>query len=1524
MSRSKFSTVKARKGSMPMGSFIFGNAPKFGSKRRDADEAEEYLCWMEEKDDLHQLTAYVPAAALPSLLKDSHIFRANALPLESFDLDTAMDVDKRTDARPLESFDLDTVMDVDKRTDARPLESFDLDTVMDVDKVTKYSHVKDLEGGIGGLVKAPTMQSHASVLLEPADLQQLESIVERLGTTARGQLLQRVLETNNIDILAFVMKMRERLQAVGMEGPKAEDWRVGMEDPKVEVRFDDLQASAQVFTGSRSIPTVTNAAISLASCFVQPLMKLLRAERTEKKTLVLLENVSGVLKPGRLTLLLGPPGCGKSTLLRALAGQMKDETVQGSVLHNGEPIHNFVVERTAAYINQVDDHIGEMTVRETLAFSARCMGVGHKMNEFMTTMREIEKKEGIKPDADLAEFTKQIMSNKNNNLMVDLVAQLLGLDVCLDTFIGNAMAKGISGGQKKRVTTGEMTVGSLPVLMMDEISTGLDSSSTFLIVQSLKNTAHFRNTTIMIALLQPAPETYDLFDDIMLMGEGKILFHGPKEAVIPFTESQGLVCPPRKAVADFLQEITSKSDQKLYRVDQSKDAPFITCNDIVDAFAVSPEGMARKAEFNAKPEPTDMDKSYALPTWHMMTALLKREALLTNRNMAFVIIRALNIILVGTLNGTLYLNTPKTSILDANLYISVVFFSIFMVYLGGFGETPIFLSYFPVFYKQRNSTSTLPGSTAFVEPCFFLFFLIMVVTYTFSTALFRTIAAGTRDNILAQAVAAAFLVMSINTCGYTLSKALKGSGAAQLENEDGEAHLSKEKNPEKISALSHDPFTLAFRNIKCYVPKPGDTKTELQLLKGINGCFSPEKLTALMGASGAGKTTLMDKTELQLLKGINGCFSPGKLTALMGASGAGKTTLMDVLAGRKTTGRIEGDIYVNGFPKVQQTFSRVMGYVEQFDVHNRQVQKSFNCMMSAMGYVEQFDVHNGQVTGQRNKCLKGNGQSEDKVSRQRGHGHAVASHTVAERYRAEERLTGREAMDMLLPPTHSSMKVALSRRQGPGDRQEDQATVHEALLFSASLRLPDDVGEELTAKFVDEVMDLVELRTLANAPIGVAGVSGLSTEQRKRLDARAAAIVMRTVKSVVKTGRTVVCTIHQPNMDIFQAFDELLLLKRGGETIFFGPMGDEQLRLISYFEGVEGVDRFRAGYNPANWMLDVTSPAEEAALGVNFAKIYAASDLSAEAEKRLDKACLEVDGSTDLHFDNEYPVGYWRQMRLLIQRNLTTYWRSPNCNFVRMLITIMTALVFGTLYWDIGTIGSTEQDNLNIMGCLYASTTFIAVANATIVLPVVYSETVVYYREKGARMHAPSNFAIAQGLVEIPYIIVQAIVYSLIVYWMVGFEADVVKFFWFLGFNFLNLISLTYFGMMAINLTPAPEFGAVVASFFMSIWNLTCGFTIPRPNMPDYWVWLFWINPPAYVLYGLCASQLGDITDSTITYGGLTADTEITVTVAKFMEDVWGFKHNFIGWTLFILFAFVIFFRVLSIVALTKLNWQSR
>lgn len=112
--------------------------------------------------------------------------------------------------------------------------------------------------------------------------------------------------------------------------------------------------------------------------------------------------------------------------------------------------------------------------------------------------------------------------------------------------------------------TGEMMVGPTKTLFMDDISTGLDSSTTFQIVTCLQQITHLANATILMSLLQPSPETFDLFDDIILLSQGHIVYQGPREHVLEFFEACGFRCPERKGHADFLQEVIDKYQIPIY------------------------------------------------------------------------------------------------------------------------------------------------------------------------------------------------------------------------------------------------------------------------------------------------------------------------------------------------------------------------------------------------------------------------------------------------------------------------------------------------------------------------------------------------------------------------------------------------------------------------------------------------------------------------------------------------------------------------------------------------------------------------------------------------------------------------------------------------------------------------------------------------------------------------------------------------------------------------------------------------
>ncbi|KAL3156296.1 hypothetical protein ABBQ32_012566 [Trebouxia sp. C0010 RCD-2024] len=181
-----------------------------------------------------------------------------------------------------------------------------------------------------------------------------------LNRQQRQQIVDNALATNEQSNELLLQKYAERAE------------RVGIELPTTIIKFKKLSVSSQISVGSRSLPTLPNSVLN----FGEGLLTALRLMKSSKQKFAILKDLSGIIQPGRLTLLMGPPGGGKSTLLQLLAGLLGGHSVQvsGEVTYNGQPLSSFLPQRTAAYVPQEDAHIAKLTVQETLDFSARCQG----------------------------------------------------------------------------------------------------------------------------------------------------------------------------------------------------------------------------------------------------------------------------------------------------------------------------------------------------------------------------------------------------------------------------------------------------------------------------------------------------------------------------------------------------------------------------------------------------------------------------------------------------------------------------------------------------------------------------------------------------------------------------------------------------------------------------------------------------------------------------------------------------------------------------------------------------------------------------------------------------------------------------------------------------------------------------------------------------------------------------------------------------------------------------------------------
>ncbi|XP_047047902.1 ABC transporter G family member 41-like [Lolium rigidum] len=1280
--------------------------------------------------------------------------------------------------------------------------------------------------------------------------------------------------------------------------------RVGVRQPTVEVRWRNVrvEADCQVVDG-KPLPTLLNSAISTLSLFTT----MLGFKRNQER-IHILKDVTGILNPSRMTLLLGPPGCGKTSLLLALAGKLnRNLKVTGEIEYNGVKLQEFVPEKTSAYIGQYDLHVPEMTVRETLDFSARFQGIGSRA-EIMKEVIRREKEAGITPDPSIDTYMKAIsMEGLERSIQTDYIMKILGLDTCADVLVGDAMRRGISGGEKKRLTTGEMIVGPSKAFFMDEISTGLDSSTTFQIVSCLQHLAHISESTILVSLLQPEPETYDLFDDIILMAEGQIVYHGPKDCIMSFFESCGFKCPERKRTADFLQEVLSKKDQQQYWSRTEERYNFVTVDQFCDKFKASPSGQNLVEELL---KPYDESKGhkdalsfniYSLSKMDLLKACFARELLLMKRNAFLHITKTIQIGLLAVITGTVFLRTRMgVDRVHANYYMGSIFYALLLLVMNGFPELAMAVSKLPVFYKQRDYY--FYPAWAYAIPSFILKIPVSLVESVAWTSISYFLIGYTPE--ASRFFRQLLVLFLIHTGALSMFRCV--------------ASYCQTMGPSTVGGTLGIQVILLLGGF--IIPRPflpnwlkwGFWLSPLSYAEiGLTGneFLAPRWLEITVSGATLGRRILMGQ----------GLDFPSYFYWISVGALVGFILLFNVCFATGLT--IKNRRMVLPFTSLTISFQDVNYYVDT------------PAEMKEHGYIESKLQLLHNITG----------------AFQPGVLSALMGVTGAGKTTLLDVLSGRKTGGVIEGDIriggYPKVQQTFARISGyceQTDVHSPQITVGESVAYSASLRLPPEIDSKTRNEFVNEVLETIELDEIRDSLVGVPGVNGLSTEQRKRLtiavelvsnpsiifmdeptsglDARAAAIVMRAVKNVADAGRTVLCTIHQPSTEIFEAFDELLLMKRGGKLIYAGPLGHLSCEVIRYFQAIPGVPRIKDNYNPSTWMLEVTSTSMEVQLGVDFAQLYRESSMCKDKDILVKHLSIPVPGTSDLHFATPFPQKFWAQFKACLWKQSLSYWRTPSYILVRMAFVTVTCISFGVLFWQQGNINhiNDQQGLFTILGCMYGIAVFAGINNCQSVMPFVSVERSVVYRERFAGMYSPWAYSFAQVAMEIPYVLVQVLLFMVISYPMVGYTWTPAKSLWFMYTMSCTLLYFLYLGMMMVSLTPNIQVASILASMFYTLQNLMCGFIIPAPQIPRWWIWLYYISPMSWTLNVFFTAQFGDATDRMVVVFGETKS------IAVFMRDHFGYRRDLLSLSAIALAAFPILFAVLFGYNISKINFQRR
>jgi energy-coupling factor transporter ATP-binding protein EcfA2/ABC-type multidrug transport system permease subunit len=486
---------------------------------------------------------------------------------------------------------------------------------------------------------------------------------------------------------------------------------------------------------------------------------------------------------------------------------------------------------------------------------------------------------------------------------------------------------------------------------------------------------------------------------------------------------------------------------------------------------------------------------------------------------------------------------------------------------------------------------------------------------------------------------------------------------------------------------------------------------------------------------------------------------------------------------------------------------------------------------------------------------------------------------------------------------------------------------------------------------------MLELHPLADTMVGDALSGGMSFEQKKRLsigvelaanpsilfldepttglDSRSAQVVIRCIRRVAASGRSIVCTIHQPSTYIFNSFDSLLLLKRGGQTVYNGLLGDNNSELlVRYFEAIPGVNPIHLHQNPATWMLESigagTGAAKESV--TDFHIYYKQSSLQQAVESKVNALSLNDSSNedeklttpnpaapapylsiaciTDLSHPSvhKYNASYSTQFYWLLKRSVLAYWRSPSYNFVRMMISIVISLIFASTYADQNY--NTDVDVVARCAVMYITLLFVGVVGMMSVQPVVFSERPAFFREKFSSVYAISLHTLASTLVEIPYLLLSSILFVIPFFFIVGFDnigSVTEKFFFYWLFQGLYMCTLVFVGQFYSALMATEAASQIVSGMTSTFLTLFCGFMIPSQSIPTFWLFVYWINPLHYALEGLITTQFsGDDTKISILTGGgddLTANEYVST-----VFETWSFDHRW--YDVGALLLFIVFLRV--------------
>ncbi|PHH60547.1 hypothetical protein CDD81_1552 [Ophiocordyceps australis] len=1214
----------------------------------------------------------------------------------------------------------------------------------------------------------------------------------------------------------------------------------------------------------------------------------------------ILYGFQGLVKSGELLVVLGRPGSGCSTLLKTLCGQLHGLKLgESSMVHyNGIPLKQMQREfrGEAVYNQEVDKHFPHLTVGQTLEFAASARTPSHRVQ-----------------DMSRREYCRYL---------AQVVMSICGLSHTYNTKVGNDFVRGVSGGERKRVSIAEMIVAGSPFSAWDNSTRGLDSATALKFVQTLRLACDLGGQVNAVAIYQASQAIYDLFDKTIVLYEGRQIYFGPANKAKAYFEKLGWYCPPRQTTGDFLTSVTNPQErtprkgmeQQVPRTPEEFEERW---HKSAEAAALEKELTAHEQEFSGQGQEQSValfrqqkvhrqsrhvrQKSpYMISLWMQIKLNTRRAYQRILGDASATVTQTVSHIAMALIIGSMFYGTPDAT---SGFYAkgSVLFMAVLLNALTAITEISGLYDQRPIVEKQASYAFYHPATEAMAgivsdipikfvtaacfniilyfmsglrrEPSqFFIYFLITYISIFIMSGIFRTMAAITQTVSQAMALAGVLVLALVIYTGFVI------------------------RVPEM-----HPWFSW---------------------IRWINPIFYAFEILVANEFHGREFTC----------SNIVPPYSPPVGNSwICSASGA--------VAGRRT---VNGDAFIAAdykyhYSHVWRNFGILIGFLIFFlclyfiaTELNSTTTSTAEALVFQRGHVPQYLLE---------KSGKGRGKSQDKEKGASSQAAAPQQQGVSDVkglapqtdvftwrnvvYDIEIKGNPRRLLDhvngWVKPGTLTALmgvsgagKTTLldvlaqrttmgvitgdrlvsgrpldnsfQRKTGYVQQQDlhlETATVRESLRFSALLRQPKTVSKKEKYAFVEEVIDMLNMQEFANAVVGVPG-EGLNVEQRKLLtigvelaakpklllfldeptsglDSQSSWAICAFLRKLADSGQAILCTIHQPSAILFQSFDRLLFLAKGGKTVYFGDIGENSSTLLDYFEK-NGGRKCGDEENPAEYMLEIVNQGKNDK-GQEWNVVWNESPESTAVLSEMDRIHSEMqhqqpDASHSHkhdHEQDEFAMPFLTQLYIVTYRVFQQYWRMPSYIFAKLSLGIAASLFIGfTFYNAKGTQAGTQTVIFSVFMITAIFSTLVQQ-----IQPLFITQRSLYeVRERPSKAYSWRAFIIANVFVEMPWMTLTGIVvFACFYYPVVGVQSSQRQ-----GLVLLYMISLFLYAssfahMTIVTMPDAHTAGSIV--IILSTMSLIFNGVLQTPNaLPGFWKFMYRVSPFTYWVSGIVATEL--------------------------------------------------------------------